>query len=356
MHRDMIGEELRILYVAMTRPECKLIMTGYIRDSEEFFNSCRKKGNSYASMLSAKATYYSLITPRLLEYEGDLFDINVKKLSELVIETGAGAISMLERKSMLGKTECNKELLEEINGIIDEQVNYHYPYENETHFPMKVSVSEIKHKNAVMEDESDVKASWITDETREYIPEFMQEEQQKIVSGADRGTIYHSLMEYLDLDRACNLEEVTEQINDLVEKGKLPKEALFNNIIKADKIVTFCNSTIADRMRKAEKQGKLYREQPFVMGVPGSMVYPETESEETIIVQGIIDVFFEEEDALVLLDYKTDRVSYGEENKLVKRYKAQMECYKMAMEKAYNKPVKEIILYSFALDKPVNVG
>ena len=67
------------------------------------------------------------------------------------------------------------------------------------------------------------------------------------------------------------------------------------------------------------------------MGVPGSMVYPETESEETIIVQGIIDVFFEEEDALVLLDYKTDRVSYGEENKLVKRYKAQMECYKMAM-------------------------
>ena len=134
------------------------------------------------------------------------------------------------------------------------------------------------------------------------------------------------------------------------------KEALQNNIINADKIVTFCGSTIADRMRKAGKQGKLYREQPFVMGVPGSMVFPETESEETIIVQGIIDVFFEEEDALVLLDYKTDRLLTGEENKLVKRYRAQMECYKMAMEKAYNKPVKEIILYSFALDKPVNVG
>lgn len=356
MHRDMIGEELRIMYVAMTRPECKLIMTGYVKDCEEFFDSCRKKGNSYSSMLSAKATYYSIITPRLLEYEGDLFDIKVKRLSELLIDNGDGAIAMLERKSILGKTESNKELLGEINEIIAEQVNYHYPYENETHFPMKVSVSEIKHKNAVIEDEMEVKASWVTDETREYIPEFMQDKEKKLVSGADRGTVYHSLLEHLELEHAGNREQVNEQIKELVGKGKLPEEALQNNIINADKIVTFCGSTIADRMRKAGKQGKLYREQPFVMGVPGSMVFPETESEETIIVQGIIDVFFEEEDALVLLDYKTDRLLTGEENKLVKRYRAQMECYKMAMEKAYNKPVKEIILYSFALDKPVNVG
>lgn len=355
MLRDMVGEELRILYVAMTRAECKLIMTGYIGDGERFFENCRKNGNSYTAMLSTKATYYSLITPRLMDYEGDLFNIIEKDLSELVVEQGVNAIGMLERREKLAAAGCEPHVYEEVSSIIKEQINYRYPYENETHFPMKVSVSEIKHKNAVMEDENDIKASWVTDETREYIPKFMQDEKEKTVSGADRGTIYHALLEHLDRNRPCDSEDVREQINELVEKGKLPKEALLDNVINVDKIVTFCRSSIADRMNKAEKLGKLYKEQPFVMGVPGSMVYPDIESDETIIVQGIIDVFFEEDDYLVLLDYKTDRLAYGEEDKLVNRYRSQMECYRMAMEKAYNKPVREIILYSFSLNKPINI-
>ena len=134
----------------------------------------------------------------------------------------------------------------------------------------------------------------------------------------------------------------------------MDKGALEKNLIRIDSIVKFCKSDIADRMRKAAQAGGLYREQPFVMGVPAVMIYPDSGSSETIIVQGIIDVFFEEDGEIVLLDYKTDRLSHGCEAKLAERYNAQMGCYAMAVEKAMGKPVKEAVLYSFSLDRAVS--
>ena len=138
-----------------------------------------------------------------------------------------------------------------------------------------------------------------------------------------------------------------------MRKGVLPENTISDRIINTYKIRQFLISKVAARMQAAEGKGKLYREQPFVMGLPASMIYPETDSEETIIVQGIIDVFFEEEDGIVLLDYKTDRLNEGEEETLINRYRSQMECYKMAIEKTSSKKVKEIILYSFSLDKEI---
>jgi len=105
----------------------------------------------------------------------------------------------------------------------------------------------------------------------------------------------------------------------------------------------------------AEQKGCLSKEQPFVMGVESDRIYPDGTKEEIIIVQGIIDVYFEEEDGIVLLDYKTHRLTEGEEEKLVKRYKAQMKCYSEAIEKATGKNVKEIILYSFSLGTEIKV-
>jgi ATP-dependent helicase/nuclease subunit A len=111
---------------------------------------------------------------------------------------------------------------------------------------------------------------------------------------------------------------------------------------------------IARRMSQAALKGSLYKEKPFVFGSNGKELFNDSDSsDELILVQGIIDVFFQEDDGIVLLDYKTDRVD--EDSALVLRYEKQLQLYKSAIEKAYNVPVKEILIYSFSLDKIIHI-
>ena len=106
-------------------------------------------------------------------------------------------------------------------------------------------------------------------------------------------------------------------------------------------------------MADAARNGKLYKEQPFVLGVDASEIYPEDRSGEKILVQGIIDVYFEEADGLIVLDYKTDRVKTADE--LKDKYHAQLDYYAEALEKLTGKPVKEKIIYSFTLGEEIMV-
>lgn len=368
MLRDSIGEELRILYVALTRPENKLFITGYVKDMESFARECEDNGNSYSAMTSPKSTYFSFITPALMKH-GDweningggkkgLFDIKIMGLSDIILNEGVRAAGMIERRSALRDImEGGPQTKESagISDVLEARRNYRYPYGNEGNFAIKVSVSDIKRSSAVSELAESEKAAWVSPEGREYVPAFARGEEEEHISGAARGTIYHALMQHIDLAHAGNREDIAGQIDALYGKGIISGGVPAKNAIHINSILKFCRSSIADRMRKAEENGRLYREQPFVMGVPADMVYPDSKSCETILVQGIIDVFFEEDGGIVLLDYKTDRLAQGEEEKLKGRYAAQMECYAMAIEKAYAKPVKEILLYSFALGKAVGV-
>lgn len=375
MLRDSIGEELRVLYVALTRPENKLIITGYVKDMESFVRDCSVNGNAYSAMTSVKSTYLSFITPALMKH-GDwktvrsnyglgkgctdiccLFDIKIVTSADIILGEGVRAAGMAARRNSLAR--LSKEMPEtekthNIAALLNEQKNYRYPFENESAFAIKVSVSEMKRRDGMPEDADAASASWLSSEEPEYIPRFARDEKDVQMSGAGRGTMYHSLMQYIDLDNVRERKDVKKQMQALVEKGVLDAGALERNVIHIDGILKFCKSDIADRMRRAEKAGSLYREQPFVMGVPAVMIYPDSGSSETIIVQGIIDVFFEEDGEIVLLDYKTDRLSYGDEDKLAERYNTQMGCYAMAVEKAMGKPVKEAVLYSFSLDKAVS--
>ena len=106
-------------------------------------------------------------------------------------------------------------------------------------------------------------------------------------------------------------------------------------------------------MHQAARRGLLRKEQPFVLGVPAEEVYPEIKSDELILVQGIIDVYFEEEDGLVLLDYKTDKIRCGQE--LIERYQAQLEYYAKALEQLTGKRVKEKWIYSFTLQEEIRL-
>jgi ATP-dependent helicase/nuclease subunit A len=102
-------------------------------------------------------------------------------------------------------------------------------------------------------------------------------------------------------------------------------------------------------MWQAQRGGGLYREQPFVLGIDARRLKSSFPEEETVLIQGIIDVFFEEEDGVVLLDYKTDSV--GTLRELWNRYETQLDYYQEAIEKIFGKKVKECILYSFHLGK-----
>lgn len=372
---DVIGEEIRVLYVALTRARLKLIMTGFIAGDIEDIGNYRNKSNSYLEMIAANNCYYDWVSPCFARhpawadtFAGDIEDTNdlsavcYPRMSfrcvtadELICKEAQEIVSKEVRKASLAKEAAKGVICEETFKSIQRDESYEYPYRDETSFAMKVSVSDIKHKAAVLEDEEAIKASWAATEHPVYVPSFMRKETEKVISGADRGTMYHTLMEHLDIENITTTDDIENRIRVLIDRGILDVAAIEDNVISKKKILAFCKSGVAKRMIEADRHGLVAREQPFVMGVSADRVYPDSNSRETIIVQGIIDVYFEEEDGIVLLDYKTDRIGKNEEHKLAARYKAQMDCYKEAIEKAKAKPVKEIILYSFSLNKEIKV-
>lgn len=211
-----------------------------------------------------------------------------------------------------------------------------------------------------------------------YIPAFMQEEQG--MSGADRGSAYHRVMELLDFEKVLEAQnqenrkemnreenwskksekseadtymilELERQIALMVEKELLQKP--WSEAVSVKKLVIFFQSSLAQRMAEAQHLQKLKKEQPFVLGIAADRVKPQFPHEEQVLIQGIIDAFFEEGDDLILMDYKTDAVKTGEE--LVKRYHTQMEYYTEALERIVGKKVKERIIYSFALGEEIRM-
>ena len=140
----------------------------------------------------------------------------------------------------------------------------------------------------------------------------------------------------------------------MIAAGKVTKEQ--EALLRDRQLKTFLHSDVAGRMMTAATQGNLYKERAFVMGDTPEHFLDGSESSdsgEMILVQGLIDVFFKEEDGIVLLDYKTDRVDSAEE--LVLRYRRQMELYGDAIWRTQGMPVKEMYLYSFALGETILV-
>ena len=184
------------------------------------------------------------------------------------------------------------------------------------------------------------------------VPAFMKTEKEE-VKGVARGTAYHKVMEELDYDNVDSEEAVRQQLLSLEHSGKLDHEAAAS--VRINQIAWFASSGLGKRMQAAWKRKKLWREQPFVMSVPACEHHPEWGDTEQILVQGIIDAFFEEDRGLVLVDYKTDYVEKGEEEKLINRYQKQLWYYARALERVRNLPVKEAYIYSFRLGKALRV-
>lgn len=186
------------------------------------------------------------------------------------------------------------------------------------------------------------------------LPEFLKEEET--LTGASRGSAYHKLMELLDFSEEYSAgaegeKKLSAAVARFCEEGRMTDEMAA--CIRTDDILSFLTCGSGRRMSAAVRAKRLYREQPFVMAADACEIYPEDRSGEKILVQGIIDVYFEEQDGLVVLDYKTDRVKTADE--LKEKYHAQLDYYAEALERLTGKPVKEKIIYSFTLGEEIMV-
>ena len=178
--------------------------------------------------------------------------------------------------------------------------------------------------------------------------------QEEGLTGAPRGTAYHRVMELLDfagMQKYGNKQWFGGWLEEQVRHGRLEEEAA--GCIRQADILEFLQCNSGKRMQEAARKQKLYREQPFVLGVDAKELYTEEEDGELILIQGIIDAYFEEPDGLVVLDYKTDKVNNGKE--LAEKYQEQLRYYAKALEQMSGKKVKEKIIYSFTLRKEVYI-
>lgn len=368
---ESLGEELRVLYVALTRAKEKLILTGVTSKLEDTLKSfemlkkqeeerlpygLRVKGKSYLDWVLKALARHRAMKPLYEMYNLSVYpfnemydrepDFTVRQVQplELVLDEAQLRTEEILKKGELLLWDSKEVYDEKWRELLKDSFSYEYPYQAEGVIPAKLTVSEVKRMKNADTEESEI---LLEEATEEIVPLFMQETREEL-KGAAKGTLYHRVWENLDYEKIDTKEQIEKQLEHILtaEEQKSIWVPDFN---------CFAKSPLAGRMKAAAQRGQLYREQPFVIAMPANQIREEYETEEEILVQGIIDAYFEEEDGLVLVDYKTDKVQKGQEKELVEKYIVQMQYYKKALEMITDREVKEIYIYSSRLGKAVSV-
>ena len=378
--KESLGEELRVLYVAMTRAKEKLILTGtvgklekqmlslsrFLDEEEELLPlGTRMKAKNYWAFVLPALVRHRAMSELLWEYgilmkkQPGIYDdisefvikkITVRQMTEKAVLIQAG--NQMQEEYLKNWDE-NKVYDEAVKEEIEKRFSFVYPYKYLEDIPVKVSVSDLKkrswHDESELEENISVSAEEQEEEQEAPVPAFMAEKQEEY-KGAARGTAYHRVMECLDYAEADTEEQLRAQLKRLLESQKMTEQEA--ECIRIRDIRRFVESGLGQRMKKAAMKKHLYREQPFVIQRSASML-DDGWKNETVLVQGIIDAYFMEEEEIVLVDYKTDRVKRGQEQKLIDLYHVQLEDYARALERMTGKRVKEKIIYSFTLQKEI---
>ncbi len=390
---DSLGEELRVLYVAMTRAKEKLILTGYVRDADKALCSLQTELSAVdlpvqqlpVSVIRKASGYLPLILESMeaLEAEGAqpirLQQVTVSDLQLLALENQATQGMLLQTLQMTEKAVLSgKETGVPDPGILpepalarqlQERFSWRYPYENLKGLFTKTTVTELK--RAAMLEESEMRApgegaaEWYPDKSVLAKPRFAceieeNERQSGTLQGAERGTAIHRMCEKIDYDvwkepGTVTAEQFTARVQALIEDGTLPAE--YETMLRPGVFLPFLKSDLAQRMSDAQGRGLLRREQPFVIRIPANRVNEEFPNEENILIQGIMDAFFIEGEGvdrhIIVVDYKTDRVKDARE--LVERYQMQLAEYAEALWNLLQLPVTEKIIYSFCLNQEIRL-
>ena len=374
MKEDNLAEELRVLYVALTRAREKLILTAVLDKADEKWELAQMTGQERLTYLDfcEAGSYMDFLLP-ILPQTG--IAVKTLRTEDLAVEELREQLRMGDRREQLRLIACGETTLtgdpeenERKLMYLRERFAYQYPHPGLQKLYTKTTVSELKIAAMAEKDE----AAFHTFEEKEvvpYIPGFRREQEK--VSGAVRGNAFHRTMELLDftylftesgLFTGCpnNYEEyrrgldknrLQNRLEEFLQREtislRLTEE--YAKAVSLPKILNFLEQELAYRMWRAQEQGLLYREQPFVLGIDAKRMDPDLPKGEKVLIQGIIDVFFIEDGEIVLLDYKTDVIDSLEA--LWNRYNVQIQYYEEALTKLMQMPVKERILYSFYLEK-----
>lgn len=417
---ENLGEELRVLYVALTRAKEKLILTGTLKDAAEKLEFYRQQAALYAHSSDTTAIpyltresaagYLDWILPAVLSY-GDKYPVRIVEAAELVLDE---VENQLEQNENLTERIVEIEAADtQLVGQLKQRFSQRYPYQTDILRKNKYSVSELKHR-AMREkfeaEQEETVPAFLEEPVTPTIPLFIQRQgiveqeaqnkaqdagqeaeskaEQKIESntanrGALRGTAVHRVMECYDF---TSEKSVQEQMDAMEKEEKITAD--MRALVKEQIVADFVSSETGKRMALAQRMGALYREKPFVMGFTeeelerygfgagAQMIENEAQTEnaqqeimsenvsqenhmheeDLTLIQGIIDVFWIEDDGITVLDYKTDRVDTAQE--LIDRYATQLKLYADALERVFatrKLKVKEILIYSFRLEKLISI-
>ena len=364
---ETLSEEMRILYVAVTRAREKLIITGIKNGCEEEIEKLKiqverykKSGTKINPILVKKYRKYLdwILLTYLYEIEKikDIVDLNIinkneaKKIFKEIEPDEINIRRLLDGN--LRKIESGKGKSTEIKKI-EKMINYEYKYALATKIPTKTSVTEIKRifnelksNNAYIEKKVETDYNEIAFD----IPKFIEKSEPQKLTGVQKGTLLHLCMQRLQPNKEYSFEKIESMIQDMVLKEIISQVEAKSINIQA--IFKFTQSNIWKELHEAKE---FYKEKPFYITLDAKSIYNE-DVEEDVLVQGIIDLYYiNKNDELILVDYKTDFIENGAEGNLISRYNTQLELYKKALESALGRKVEKVYIYSTYLGKEIEV-
>ncbi|MBO8128130.1 MAG: helicase-exonuclease AddAB subunit AddA [Peptococcaceae bacterium] len=368
LNREMLAEELRVLYVALTRAREKLVMVGSVnnlpQNAEKWCRHLSDTGHALPEAVILQGTsFLDWICPAVARHPDGT---GLREIAETpeeehpafrddpsrwqVVIAGAGDEGRVPEHSGVNLS-CLAQVdkLEPVKTApvlppaVERRLTWSYPYEKVVGYTAKVSVTEIKRRFDEMPGEEDA-SHRVYYRYRVERPRFLQ--QQGGLRAAERGLAVHMVMRHVDLSGDLSTAGIAHQIEQMVDKELLTSQQAAT--INVEKIAAFFVSPLGERMLKARS---VHRERPFSLALPVAAIYPDIDDEcsegETVLVQGIIDCLFDEGDGLVLVDYKTDDVSEKQVEEIRQRYQGQLNLYALAAETILGRQVKERYLYLF---------
>ncbi|MEA1960404.1 MAG: helicase-exonuclease AddAB subunit AddA [Bacillota bacterium] len=349
---ESLSEEMRILYVAATRAEQRLIMIGSVRDLSASVRKWSRPLSPFA--LSKGQSYLDWIGPVIMRHPDGT---SIRNLAETTIEEtifnvdqSRWKVQIFQRADIAThrqKTIQNREEYEKfLNDFTNpgfsperenlfEKLNWEYPYKGADYIPSKVSVTELK---KLKSKQMDVMQYSLPELKK--TPKFMKTTEG--FSPAEVGTLTHLVMQHLDFTRISE-PLIHKQLEEMVENEILTP--LEFEAINVQQITQFFGTSLGQRALKADE---IYREVPFNLLMSAAEVFAhEVVSEEQLLIQGVIDLYFQEDQGLILVDYKTDAYWQGGIETIKNRYDVQLATYKKALETIVGIPVHESYLYLF---------
>lgn len=363
---ELIAEEMRVLYVALTRAKEKLHLIASISDAEKTQQKWKSNASHGEWLLKDYAragakSYLDWIGPSLVRHR-DFHDftafgfemethpsnwsisfIPMEELTVLDEEESLLQEQLLDHVQKSEKVEMESEFAD----TVKDQLNWAYGEHEATVHRSKQSVSELKRQYELRDEYSSTELLRKFKSRITKRPTFMQE---KSLTPAERGTITHLVMQHIDLQSDITLATIQQLLVDLIGRELLTEEQ--KEAVNPETIIDFFESDIGKRLRNAPS---IRREVPFTMSLPAKEAYSDWEKgEEEVLIQGVIDCIFEDEQGLVLLDYKTDTITgrfasgyEGAKEILADRYRIQLQLYTRAVEGIMNKKVTSRYLFFF---------